>query len=394
MAQGIFGGSEVRTWLLATALSRFPEHEVTCIVFHHGQESRERVGQVMLVPHSFYRSPHLLPAAHEKQAHSSWLYRLWGRLEQSIAPLLPGNITINGHTISRDMSRVYDDVAADVYCVCGVSNFAAEVAAYCQRSHRKFVLLAASDVDFALDYRRGSKHVNPFGSRADLCHYVLMTADRILTQTDEQAAFVRTRFGRDAITMRNPIDLSSRILAAPAMSEQEKVALWIGKSDTVKQPDLMLRVAMAFSHIRFVVLMNRVDPGLFDYIAGNKPHNIDLIEQMPFSEVGRLFTQAFVLVNTSRFEGFPNTFLQAGKYRVPVLSLQVDPDGFIARYECGIVAHGDMSRLMHGLAQLYTDANFRERCGNNIRTYVETHHRLEEKIDEFNQILSAIARCD
>ena len=394
MAQGIFGGSEVRTWLLATALSRFPEHEVTCIVFNYGQASRERVGQVVLVPHSFYRSPHLLPAAPEKQAHSSWLYRLWSRLEQSIAPLLPGNITIHGHTISRDMSRVYDDVAADVYCVCGVSNFAAEVAAYCQRSQRQFMLLAASDADFALEYRQGSKNVNPFGSRADLCHYVLMTADRIVTQTDEQAAFVRTRFGRDSITIRNPIDLSSRIPSAPVSRVQEQVALWIGKSNTVKQPDIVLRLATALSQIRFVMLMNRVDPDLFDYIAVNKPPNVDLIERLPFSEVERLFSQAGVLVNTSRFEGFPNTFLQAGKYRVPVLSWQVDPDGFIARYECGVVAHGDMSRLTHGLAQLYTDANFRERCGNNMRTYVETHHRLEDKIDEFNRVLSALVRCE
>lgn len=389
--QGIFGGSEVRTWLLATALSRFPEHEVSCIVFNHGQEAPERVERVVLVPHSFYRSPPMAPVASEMQPNTSWLYRLWGRVERSIAPFVPGNITLDGYTISPAMTRVYDEVAADVYCVCGVGNFTAEVATYCQRARRKLLLLAASDADFALDYRQGSKNLNPYGSRADLCHYVIMTADRILTQTDEQAALVRTRFGRDSITMRNPVDLSSRILCASAAIEQVKTALWIGKSDTVKQPDIVLHLAAALPQIRFVMLMNRVDPGLFDYIAVNKPQNVDLIEQMPFPEVERLFSQAFVLVNTSRFEGFPNAFLQAGKYRVPVLSWQVDPDGFIARYECGICANGDMSRLTHGLAQFYADANFRERCGNNIRTYIEIHHRLEDKIDEFNQILSAMA---
>ena len=392
--QGIFGGSEVRTWLLATALSRFPEHEVTCIVFDHGQAAREQVGQVVLVPHSFYRAPHPLPTMPERPSKVSWLERVWGRVEQSLAPFLPGHITIDGHIISPAMTRVYDDVAADVYCVCGVSNFAAELAAYCQRAHRTLVLLAASDTDFALDYRPGSKHLNAFGSRADLCHYVLRTADWILTQTDAQAALVRTRFGRDAITVKNPIDLASTMRAAPASGEQAKAALWIGKSDTVKQPDLLLRLAATLPQIRFVMLMNRADPGLFEHSAANKPPNVALIEQMPFSEAERLFTQAFVLINTSRFEGFPNTFLQAGKYRLPVLSWQVDPDGFISRYECGIVAHGDMSRLTHGLAQLYADANFRERCGKNLYTYVETHHRLEDKIDEFNQVLAAIALRD
>jgi hypothetical protein len=390
--QGIFGGSEVRTWLLATALSRFPEHEVICIVFKHGQPAPERVGQIMLVPHSFYRAPQTLPSAPELPPNTSWWYRLWSRLGQKTVPWLPGTITIEGYTITRDMTRVYDDVAADVYCVCGVSNFAAEVAAYCQRAHRKFILLAASDVDFALAYCQGSKHVNPFGSRADLCHYVIMTADRILTQTDEQAALVRTRFGRDSITLRNPIDLLSTL--APASSAQVKAALWIGKSDRVKQPDMLLRLAVALPYMRFVMVMNRVDPDLFDDIAANKPPNVDLIEQVPFSEVERLFSQAFVLVNTSRFEGFPNTFLQAGKYRVPVLSWQVDPDGFISRYGCGIVANGDRARLTHGLAHMYADMHFRERCGNNMRLYVETHHRLEDKIDEFNQVLSTMSIRD
>ena len=390
--QGIFGGSAVRTWLLATALSRFPEHEVTCIVFDHGQQASETVDQVVLVPHSFYRAPPLLPTTPEIRPTASWLYRCWARVERSLAPFVPGHITLDGYVVSRAKTRVYDEVAADVYCVCGVSNFAAEVAAYCQRARRKLVLLAASDTDFALEYRQGNKHLNPYGSRADLCHYAIMAANCILTQTDEQAALVRDRFGRDSITVRNPIDLSSKISPASAPQEQSPAALWIGKSDTVKQPELVLHLAAALAHIRFVMLMNRVDPGLFDYIAVNKPPNVELIEQMPFSAAERLFSQAFVLLNTSRFEGFPNTFLQAGKYRVPVLSWQVDPDGFIARYECGICAHGDLSRLTHGLAQLSADADFRERCGNNMRTYIETHHCLEAKIDEFNQILSTMAR--
>jgi glycosyltransferase involved in cell wall biosynthesis len=390
-AQGLFGGSEVRTWLLATALGRFPEHVVSCIVFDHGQAPFERVGQVVLVPHSFYRVPQMPPAVPERHADASRLSHWWNTWRQRTARFRHGNIVINGYTISRRMMQVYADVAADVYCVCGVSNFAAEIVAYCQRVRKTFVLLAASDTDFSADYRQDSRGVNPYGSRADLCHYVIMTADRILTQTAEQAVLVRMRFGRDAMILRNPLDLSSRLRAVPVAEAQEKAALWIGKSDTVKQPEIMLRLAHALPWMCFVMLMNRVDPGIFDQIAGNKPPNVTLIEQMPFSEVELLFTQAVVLVNTSRFEGFPNAFLQAGKYRVPIVSLQVDPDGFIARYECGIVADGDLSRLQHGVAHMYTDASLRERCGNNLYTYVETHHRLEDKIHEFNQVVSELA---
>ena len=90
------------------------------------------------------------------------------------------------------------------------------------------------------------------------------------------------------------------------------------------------------------------------------------------------------LINTSAFEGFPNTFLQAGKYGVPIVSLNVDPDGFIERNACGTVAHGAFDQLVEGVRRLKQDPDWFEHCSQNIRAYVYEHHDLEKKIRELD----------
>ena len=48
------------------------------------------------------------------------------------------------------------------------------------------------------------------------------------------------------------------------------------------------------------------------------------------AEVNALLEHTDLLVNTSDYEGFSNTFIQAWMRRVPVVSLRVDPDRLLS----------------------------------------------------------------
>ncbi len=92
--------------------------------------------------------------------------------------------------------------------------------------------------------------------------------------------------------------------------------------------------------------------------------------------MNEILARAHVLVNTSLYEGFANTFIQAWLRGVPVVSLHVDPDGVMAREDIGVRA-GSEERLMQAVRTYVTDALQRDLCGHRAQRYATRHHSLE-----------------
>lgn len=383
-----FGGSEVRAWLLGTGLAKAGKHRVSFVVFDHGQGVRDFSG-VRVYPHSGYRWQE--PTSESKfaprrsifwrlRAAVAWrVLRLWRRLR-------PGR-RILGMEIPPERTRVYAEVAADVYCVFGVGHGTAEVVDYCRSANRPLVLFIGTDEDLSEIYRPGSREVNAYGSRGDICHYVLTKADLIVTQTSHQQGLLKARFGLDGVLLRNP--------APPAVTEvnlpDRGYFLWVGKSDTVKRPDLLLDLARMRPQYQFLAVINHSDAALHSRVLASCPPNVRILESVYFQDMAVLFARAIALVNTSRFEGFANAFLQAGGSGVPVASLLVDPDGILVRHECGIVSGDSLKRLADALDVLAHDPVRRTVLGANFQRYVASNHALADKVMELSSVLDRVA---
>ena len=195
---------------------------------------------------------------------------------------------------------------------------------------------------------------------------------------------------KKSIIVRNPIDLSSHFENVPDYSER-RYALWVGRADAYyKRPMMLIELAKRATDIDFIVVMNPHNAYIEQQVRKSRPDNVKILDHVPFNKVEELFSQSFVFVNTSIMEGFPNTFLQAGKYGVPLLSLQVDPDGFIEENECGIVAHGDFEGLVAGLRTIREDQQTSYRFSRNNRAYVEANHSMDSSVQIVNEALQAL----
>ena len=120
--------------------------------------------------------------------------------------------------------------------------------------------------------------------------------------------------------------------------------------------------------------------------------NVAFFDYVPFPETEALFARALLFVNTSRSEGFPNTFVQAWKHGTPVLSLEIDPDRVIAANGLGSACDGDPARMRGELAALLEHPARWEACSRNALSYVREHHDIRRQIEADKRVLLALGR--
>ena len=139
-----------------------------------------------------------------------------------------------------------------------------------------------------------------------------------------------------------------------------------------------MRLAEAFGHMPDVqfLMVGSMDGSkhLKEQIetAQRKSH-LGYLGQLSLERVNALLAQSHIFVNTSIYEGFPNTFIQAWMRKVPVLSLTVNPDGVLTNEGVGLVS-GTYERLTRNLDRLIRDTTLRVEMADRAQAYAFRHH--------------------
>ena len=351
-AAGTVGGAERQVAVLGAVL-KDRGHEVNIMVAGDGGSPRD------------------LPAG-----------RVWPRYPLGGLPLLKLI-----HPKSTALRRFLRECRAEVLLQRGAAELTGLGAFACRRLGIPFVFMVASDRDL-----EPGREIVPHPQDRLLFRAGLRRAAAVVAQTEAQVVRLRERFGIDA----------TRISSFPAgelpdepMRPEGEAVLWGANLRPVKRPEWLLELAARFPAVPFIAYGGAA-PGHEAYareVAArlDAAPNIEYLGPVAPGDLPGLFRRARVLLNTSRSEGFPNTFLEAWRHGVAVLAT-VDPDGSLAGRGLGAAA-GDLTGLEAALDSLLAeDPADRAARAQRALSFLREHHDPARLADRWEALLDGLAR--
>jgi glycosyltransferase involved in cell wall biosynthesis len=274
------------------------------------------------------------------------------------------------HPRITSMWRALRGVDADIYYCRSSSMWLWLVTEFCRRHGKRSLYAGASDKDFVPDLGGQVRYARDRW----LFRRGLAAVDRIVAQNEAQRASCRTTYGREAIVIPSCYEVPEK-----CQSCLRDRVLWVGMLHENKRPELFLQLAERLPHRRFVMIggPRQGAQAFFERIraqAATLP-NVEATGFLPLAQVEPWFDRAGVLVNTSAYEGMPNTFLQAWARGVPTVAT-VDVGAPVHRVALSIQ---DLAREVESA---FADPALGARC----REYFARNHSPAEVLERYARL--------
>ncbi len=344
-----FGGAEVQMNLISKELAKDDNFDVNFLVLDLGQASEEIYDNVKLF-----------------KAYK----RGRGLFNLVLAPL----------KLINTLRKINPDIVIcrAVGVEAGICSFYAKIFG------KKFIYSIAHDNDINGSFFKGI--------RGRIFKFGFENADKLVAQNIGQVNDFKERYSKK----ENLIDLIKNSLKTEKKEiyPKKEDIFWVGTSADMKQPQIFIDLVKDFPDKNFTMVMGRSGFNLLlwddIYKQSKNLDNLKFIEKLPFSEIEEYYKKARVFVSTSKGEGFPNTFLQAMNNGASILSLKVNPDDFITKYECGLVCEDDYDKLKKNLKLLLEDNAMCNNFSDNGFEYINNNHNISFNIKKWKDILIKI----
>ena len=332
----VFGGAEVDLYYLATEFAKDLEYKVKFIVADYGQPDQEIIENTTLIK-SLSFSKNII----------SDVIKIWNAMKKA-------------------------DCCYYFIKTTSMGTFLA--ALFCKLHKRAFIYRSAHSTH--CDGSWIKKH--PL--KSIFYKWAVKNAKYIFTQNQSDSIALKNSLQADSISLPN-----GHRIKADSQTQKEYI-LWTGRSANFKQPEIFLKLAQANPQHKFVMICQKAtNDSIYSKLKDKADtiENLTFVPRVPFHEINSYFSKAKVFVNTSTAEGYPNTFIQACLNATPILSLNVNPDMFLDKYNCGICTNNESGlseslELILSNYKLFSDAAFQ---------YALDNHNITEIIKKYKSII-------
>lgn len=281
------------------------------------------------------------------------------------------------------------EINADLYYVRGAPRLSIATALGCELVRKPFVFCVANDAD--LVPKRLNDRYGPavrWGYR-----WMLQSADVVIAQTERQHSLLETEYNKGSIQIPNGYPLPQKDQLLP--QEHREYVLWIGSSDPdQKRPGRYIDLAEQLPEIDFVMISKPTSDVEFHKRLREKAtpiKNLRFAGSVAPDEVHDYYRRAQLVVNTSVYEGFPNTFLESWRYETPVISFSFDLDGLL-KSEVGGMLSGSMHKLRADVQNVVKDIDKRSELGSSGRQLLKDRYSLETATDQYESVIKQYKR--
>ncbi|MCG8570337.1 MAG: glycosyltransferase [Spirochaetes bacterium] len=294
------------------------------------------------------------------------------------------SFSFNNNTIVK-MKKFFSaflKLNADIYIQRTMTSFSWLIALLCKIMKKKFIYMIASDSEVDLEYNLYKNRLSFY-----LSILTFKFSSHVISQNERQKKILE-RNKINNITIKS----SCEIIHNHPFQKNKEYYLWIGRADEVKQPEIFIELAKLLPNINFVMICPKsTNLSKDDYSVlidkAKKYKNLTFINHVDFLDTFKYYKEATGLINTSIYEGFSSTFIEAGRFGTPIISLNVNPDNFLVKYNCGFVCDGNIDELKNKVILLENNNNKYHELSGNIYQYVKNNHDIEKNSEEFLKLL-------
>lgn len=175
----------------------------------------------------------------------------------------------------------------------------------------------------------------------------------------------------------NPVQVPSRRIEKSNKPTVSFLARW----DRVKQPEKFLRLATKFPKVQFIAMGKSVHSKSWAKELKKRYRNQDNLTITGFvseERKSKILEKSWVMINTSKRECLPISFLEAAAHKCAILSAN-DPDGFANNFGYW-VKENELSKFVEGLKFLLEDNEWKK-AGERGFNYVKENHEYEKVIN-------------